>query len=116
MCSLGGRRHHEQPGSRDDAVLVVLRVLACTLTLGARERVVGHVRDAHAAVRAPRRQRVRLRRRRRRRTRAAVAAGVLVPHLLSPRRFVRLERFIVVSAKPHRPSPSRFPRRLLAVH
>lgn len=60
--SLGGLRHYEQPGSRDDAVLVLLGILSLPLSLGAGDGVVGHVGDPHAAVRSPRGQRVRLRR------------------------------------------------------
>lgn len=56
---IGGRftrrgRHYEEPGSRDDAVLVVLSILSLSLSLGAGDGVVGHVRDAHAAVRSSR--------------------------------------------------------------
>lgn len=41
--SLGGVRHYEQPGSRDDAVLVLLGILSLSLSLRAGDGVVGHV-------------------------------------------------------------------------
>lgn len=106
--SLGGRRQWE-PGSRDDAVLVVLRVLPLPLAFRARHRVVRDVRYPHAAVRSPSRQRVRLRRRGRRGAGTAVAIRVFVSHFLPSDRLVGLERFVVVPAEPDRPPASRLP-------
>lgn len=46
--------HCQEPGSRDDAVLVVLGVLSLSLALSARHRVVWNVRYSYTTVRSSR--------------------------------------------------------------
>lgn len=48
------------PGSRDDAVLILLRIFPLTFTLGAGDGIVRNVGDSHSAISSPRGESVRL--------------------------------------------------------